>query len=48
MPATLVNETTYTVWCGECPFSTEPMLNKARAEAIMDEHNTEKHPPEQR
>lgn len=44
MPATIVNEKTYTVWCGECPFSTEPMLNQQRAERIADDHNAEKHP----
>lgn len=48
MVASLVNEKTYTVWCGECPFSTEPMLSESRAQRIADEHNEEKHPEEKR
>ena len=48
MPATIVNERTYTVWCGECLFSTEPMTDQRRADRIAEEHNAEKHPPEER
>lgn len=44
MSATIVNETTYTVWCGECPFSTEPTIYRERAEAAADRHDAEKHP----
>jgi hypothetical protein len=46
MSAIIVNETTYTVWCSECPFSTLPTIFKPDAERWADEHNAEKHPPE--
>jgi hypothetical protein len=46
MPARIVNEMTYTAWCGECPYSTEPTIYRERAEAAVDAHNAEKHPPE--
>jgi hypothetical protein len=44
MSASIVNETTYTVWCGECPFSTDPTIYRERAEAAADAHDAEKHP----
>lgn len=44
MSATIVNEMTYTVWCSECPFSTEPTIHKTRAEADAAAHDREKHP----
>lgn len=43
MSATIVNETTYTVWCGECPYSTGPTIYREQAERWQDEHNSEKH-----
>lgn len=44
MSATIVNETTYTVWCGECPFSTDPTIYRSVAEAVAEAHDAEKHP----
>lgn len=43
MSATIVNETTYTVWCGECPFSTDPTIYREQAERIQDQHNARYH-----
>jgi hypothetical protein len=44
MPARIVNEMTYTAWCGECPYSTEPTIYRERAAAAVEAHNAEKHP----
>lgn len=44
MSATIVNETTYTVWCGECPFSTDPTIYFDQAERAAKAHDAEKHP----
>lgn len=44
MSATIVNEMTYTVWCSECPFSTEPTIHKSWAEADAAAHDRDKHP----
>ena len=44
MTARIVNEMTYTVWCGECPFSTEPTIYRELAEAAAEAHDVEKHP----
>lgn len=45
MSAQIVNEMTYTVWCAECPFSTEPTIDRALATRLADEHDSERHPP---
>jgi len=42
--ARIVNEVTYTVWCGECPYSTEPTIYQAQAERWAAAHDAEKHP----
>jgi len=44
MSATIVNETTYTVWCSECPYSTEPTIYRERAERDAQAHDADKHP----
>jgi hypothetical protein len=46
MTARIVNEKTFTVWCSECPFSSEPTIYEEVAERIAAEHDAEKHPPE--
>ena len=46
MSARIVDEMTFTAWCGECPFSTEPTIHRERAAAAVEAHNAEKHPPE--
>lgn len=44
MTARIVNEVTYTVWCGECPFSTEPTIYREQAERWAESHDAERHP----
>lgn len=46
MSATIVNETTYTVWCSECPYSTDPTIYREQAERLAAEHDAEKHADE--
>jgi hypothetical protein len=43
MSAIIVNETTYTVWCGDCPFSTEPTIYREQAERWAAAHDADRH-----